>query len=135
MTEVSVSIVRPDVRRFFLQAVTIFIAYYVAGKLGQATTEIRSTNIGPVWPAYGVSIVAVVLCGYRIWPILLGVAFLVASQAGVPVLTALGQSAGTVVAALTGRVLLERVDFQPSMSRLRDALSLIVFGALGSALV
>jgi PAS domain S-box-containing protein len=40
------------------------------------------------------------------------------------------------VAALTGAFLLHRISrFDPSLSRLRDALALIVFGALGSALV
>src|SRR5262245_52298720 len=46
----------------------VFVAYVVAGKLGQATTEIRSSNLGPVWPAYGVALAAVLLCGYRVWP-------------------------------------------------------------------
>jgi PAS domain S-box-containing protein len=40
------------------------------------------------------------------------------------------------MAALTGAFLLRRIArFDPSLSRLRDALALIVFGALGSALV
>ena len=40
------------------------------------------------------------------------------------------------MAALTGAFLLHRISrFDPSLSRLRDALALIVFGALGSALV
>src|SRR6478736_8973362 len=99
MAQVSVSIARTDVRRFFLQAAVVFIAYYVAGKLGQATTEIRSSNVGPVWPAYGVAVAAIVLGGYRIWPVLLAAAFLVSSQSSVPILTALGQSAGSIFAA------------------------------------
>ncbi|HEY1961741.1 MAG TPA: PAS domain S-box protein [Rhizomicrobium sp.] len=135
MAEISLGTARPDIRRFFLQAMVVFIAYYVAGKLGQATTEIRSSNIGPVWPAYGVALAAVVLCGYRIWPVLLAAAFLIASQGSVPALTALGQAAGAVLAAATGWFLLNRAGFDPSMSRLRDVLSLIALGALVSAVV
>ncbi len=135
MVEVSVNIGRPDVRRYFLQAVVVFIAYYVAGKLGQATTEIRSSNIGPVWPAYGVALAAVVLCSYRIWPVLLGATFLVASQSGVPVVTAFGQATGSVLAAVVGCFLLNRLEFDPAISRLRDVLSLIFLGSFASAFV
>ena len=46
----------------------VFVAYVVAGKLGQATIHIRSSNLGPVWPAYGVALAAVILCGSRAWP-------------------------------------------------------------------
>jgi two-component system sensor kinase FixL len=135
MAQLSVGIARPDIRRFVLQTVIVFIAYYLAGKLGQATSEIRSSNIGPVWPAYGVALAAVVLCGYRIWPVLLAAAFFVAAQGSVPLPTAFGQASGAVTAAVTGSFLLRRFGFHPSMSRLRDVLLLIMLGALVSALV
>src|SRR5690348_16777880 len=111
MAQISVSIPRFDGRKYFVQAAIVFIAYYVAGKLGQATTEIRSSNIGPVWPAYGIALAAVVLCGYRIWPALLAAAILVASQSPVPLLTAAGQASGSILAAVTGCFLLKRVGF------------------------
>src|SRR5688500_7737621 len=38
--------------------VTVFVLYFIAGKLGQATTNIRSSNLGPVWPAYGIALAA-----------------------------------------------------------------------------
>jgi PAS domain S-box-containing protein len=51
-------------------------------------------------------------------------------------MAAVGQAAGATVAALTGAFLLYHIArFDPSLSRLRDALALIVFGALGSAIV
>jgi len=114
----------------------VFLAYFVAGKLGQATSNIRSTNLGPVWPAYGVAVAALLLCGYRVWIGIAGAAFLVAFSSSVPHIAAAGQAAGATVAALTGVFLLHRIArFDPSLSRLRDALALIVFGALGSAMV
>src|SRR5690348_9088926 len=135
MAEISLNVPRLKIPRFVWQAIVVFVAYYIAGKLGQATSEIRSSNIGPVWPAYGVALAAVVLCGYRIWSVLLAAAFFVASQSGVPIPTALGQSAGSVLAAVSGCFLLRRTGFDPSMSRLRDVLYLIVLGSLLSALV
>src|SRR6186713_1948738 len=59
------------------QIAVVFVAYFIAGKLGQATTNIRSSNLGPVWPAYGVALAALLLCGYRVWIGIAGAAFLV----------------------------------------------------------
>ncbi len=53
--------------KYIAQIAIVFVAYFVAGKLGQATTNVRSGNIGPVWPAYGIALAAVLLCGYRVW--------------------------------------------------------------------
>jgi PAS domain S-box-containing protein len=123
-------------RNYLWYVAIVFLAYLVAGKLGQATTHIRSSNLGPVWPAYGVAVAAVLLYGYRVWIGIAGAAFLVALLSPVAPVTAVGQAAGATVAALTGAFLLYRIArFDLSLSRLRDVLALIVFGALGSALV
>ena len=39
------------VGKYLIQITIVFLAYFIAGKLGQATTNIRSNNLGPVWPA------------------------------------------------------------------------------------
>ncbi|MGC1905422.1 MAG: hypothetical protein WA715_16495, partial [Candidatus Acidiferrum sp.] len=60
--------VAPRALRKYLSYVAIaFFAYFIAGKLGQATANLRSSNLGPVWPAYGVAVAAILLCGYRVW--------------------------------------------------------------------
>jgi signal transduction histidine kinase len=116
--------------------VLVFLAYVVAGILGQATSNIRSSNLGPVWPAYGIALAAGLKYGYRIWPALAASAFLVAVQGSVSAAAAAGQAIGAILGALTGTFLLRRIaNFDPSLSRLRDALGLIVLGAFGSALV
>jgi PAS domain S-box-containing protein len=118
------------------QVAIAFVTYFVAGKLGQATTNVRSGNLGPVWPAYGIALAAVLIYGYRVWVGIAAAAFLVALLSPVPGVVAVGQAFGATVAALTGGFLLFRIaKFQSSLSRLRDALALIVLGALGSALV
>lgn len=123
-------------RKYFVQIAIVFLAYVVAGKLGQATTSIRSSNLGLVWPAYGVAVAAILICGYRVWLGVAAGAFLVAFFSPVPHIAALGQAAGATLAALTGAFLLHHVaNFHRSLSRLSDALGLIVFGAWGSAIV
>ena len=122
--------------RYLLQISVVFVAYLVAGKLGQATANIRSSNLGPVWPAYGIALAAILICGYRVWLGVAAGAFLVAYFSPVSHVAALGQAAGATLAATTGAFLLHRVaNFRPSLSRLSDALSLIAFGGFGSAVV
>jgi len=114
----------------------VFVGYFIAGKLGQATTNIRSSNLGPVWPAYGIALAAILICGYQIFPAVASAAFFVAFLSPEPALTALGQAAGATLAALTGTFLLRRVaNFDNSISRLRDALALVLLGGLVSAMV
>ena len=122
--------------KYLALIIIVLVSYLLAGKLGQATTAIRSGNIGPVWPAFGVALAAVLLFGYRIWPgIFIGV-FLVDVLSPVPIVTALGQASGSTLAAITGALFLRRIaSFESSFSRLRDALAMIVLGAFGSALI
>ncbi len=119
-----------------LQVATVFVAYFAAGKLGQATSNIRSSNLGPVWPAYGIALASLLAYGSRMWPALAASAFVVALQGAVSAPAAAGQAMAATLAALSGSWVLRRIPhFDPSLSRLRDALALIVLGAFGSALV
>src|SRR5258705_13410505 len=103
------------VGRYLAQITVVFAGYFVAGKLGQATTNIRSGNLGPVWPAYGVALAAIVLCGYRVWFGIAVAAFLVALLSPVPPVAAIGQAAGATLAVLVGAFLLRIVKFRPSL--------------------
>src|SRR6266550_7980433 len=91
-----------QVAQYLAQTTIVFAAYFVAGKLGQATSNIRSSNLGPVWPAYGVALAAILLCGYRVWVGIVVAAFLIAFLSPVPFLTAVGQAAGATLAAMVG---------------------------------
>jgi PAS domain S-box-containing protein len=123
-------------RKYLVEFALVLAAYVIAGKLGQATANIRSGNLGPVWPAYGIALAAILMRGYRVWPAIALGAFLVAFLSPVLLFTAIGQALGATIAALTGAFLLcEFVRFRPSLSRLSDALTLIVVGGLGSAMV
>jgi PAS domain S-box-containing protein len=121
---------------YLAKTTLVFAVFFIAGKLGQATGSIRSSSVGPVWPAYGIALGAILLYGYRVWIAVLVAASLVAFSNPVPFVTSIGQATGTTLAAVVGAFLLLRIaKFLPSMSRLRDALALIVLGALGSAAV
>ena len=122
--------------KLVLQITAVFLAYFIAGKLGQATTNIRSGNLGPVWPAYGIALAAFLAYGYRVWPGIVASAFVVAFSSAAPPLAAAGQAVGATVAALTGASLLRRIPhFDPSLPRLSHALGLVVLGAFGSSII
>src|SRR4030095_11565849 len=97
-------------RAFLVQLLTVFLAYLLAGKLGQATTNIRSSNLGPVWPASGIALAAFLSYGNRVWPGIASSAFVVALLGSVTPLAAAGQAAGATVAALAGALLLGRLS-------------------------
>jgi signal transduction histidine kinase len=123
-------------RNYLLQISFVFVAYLIAGRLGQATANIRSSNLGPVWPAYGIALAAVLICGYRVWVGVTAAAFVVAFFSPASHIAAFGQAIAATLAAMTGAFLLHRIaNFRPSMSRLSDALSLVVIGGFGSATV
>jgi PAS domain S-box-containing protein len=120
--------------QYFLQILTLFAAYYLAGKLGQATTNIRSGNLGPVWPASGIALAGFLAGGFRIWPGIAAGSFLVAYQSPVLAITAAGQAAAATLGAAFGAFLLRRLpNFDPTLSRLRDALAFVVLGGFVSA--
>src|ERR1700747_3062288 len=104
-------LVIPHLPNYLMQFTIVFIGYFIAGKLGQATMNIRSSNLGPVWPAYGVALGAILLCGYRIWPAVTSAAFVIAFASPESVLTALGQAAGSTLAAVIGVLLLRLANF------------------------
>ena len=127
---------RASSTEFYVQLAVVLLAYFVAGKLGQTTTHVRSNYVGPVWPAYGVAVASMLAFGYRVWPALLVSAFVVSFRGSVGPLTAFGQGAGAVLAAATATFMLHRMpQFDPRLPRLRDALGMIVLGAFASALV
>jgi PAS domain S-box-containing protein len=124
------------VGKYLAQIAMVFAMQFAAGKLGEALPIVNSGGIGPVWPASGIALAALLLCGYVVWPGVAAGAFLLAFLSPIPHLAAAVYAAGTTLAALTAAFLLRRVvNFCASLSHLRDALGLIVFGAFGSSIV
>jgi len=121
-------------RSWLIQASVVFIAYYLAGKLGQASAE-RSSNLGPLWPAYGIALAALLRLGNRMIPVVAASAFLVASQSPVPIVAAAGQALSTTFAAFCGSYLLRRLSFDCSFARLRDSVAFVTVGAFLSPVI
>ena len=107
------------VGKYLAQIAIVFAVQFAAGKLGDALA-INSGGIGPVWPASGIALAALLLFGYQVWPGVVAGAFLLAFLSPIPHIAAAVYAAGTTLAALTGMFLLRRVvNFCTSLSRLR----------------
>ncbi len=132
----SVRVAPRQVGKYLAQIAIVFAAQFAAGKLGDVLQTISSGGVGPVWPASGIALGALLIWGYSVWPGVAGGAFLLAFLSPLPHWAAVGYAAGTTLAALIAAFLLRHfVNFRPSLSRLRDVIGLILFGALGSAMV
>jgi len=81
--------------------------YVVTAKVGLLMDAV-SGFATTVWPPTGISLAALYLIGFRLWPgVALG-AFVVNVTAGAPPLTALGMAAGNTLEAILGAWLLRR---------------------------
>jgi PAS domain S-box-containing protein len=122
--------------KYIAQIAIVFGVQFGAGKLAEALPAINSGGVGPVWPAAGVALAALLVCGYQVWPGVAAGAFLLTLLSPITPVAAFLYAIGSTLAALTGAFLLRRVmNFDLSLSRLRDALGLIVLGAFGSSIV
>ena len=88
-------------------------AYYGAAKLG-LSLAFASPSVTAIWAPTGISLAAVLLWGYRVWPgVALG-AMLANAWTGVPFYGVLGITVGNTLEALAGAYLLrELADFPP----------------------
>jgi anti-anti-sigma factor len=120
---------------YALQIVAVASAYAVSGKLGLHFAFATHT-VTAIWPPTGIALAALVLGGYRLWPgVALG-ALLANVNTGVPAVTVCGIVVGNTLEALVGAFLLRRVGgFRPDLERVRDVISLVVFGAVISTVV
>lgn len=130
------TIVPRSVGRYLVQIAIVTGAQFATGKLGDLLGTLNNGGVGPVWPASGVALAAILLCGYSVWPGVAAGAFLLALFGPLPFWAATVYAAGTTLAALLAAFLLRRIaKFDHSLSRLRDVLGLIVLGAFGGSVV
>ena len=121
--------------RFLGELLVVLLAYLLAGAVGLAI-PFTSGNVSPVWPASGVALYAIIVFGYRIWPAITVGAFLVNFFTPIPPIAALGIAIGNTAGAVAGAWLLRRVTLlKPPLTRLKDALGLIILAGLGSSAI
>jgi signal transduction histidine kinase len=108
--------------------------YICGAKLGFLLAS-STKQVTAVWPPTGIAFVACLLLGPRVFPGVFVGAFLVNFGNDEPILTALGIAFGNTLGPWAGARVLRAVGFDATLSRVRDVLGLVVFGALGSMLI
>jgi signal transduction histidine kinase len=108
--------------------------YFVLARLGLSLATVGQ-SITLVWPPTGISLVALLLFGYRLWPgVALGALLVNALTPRLPFLTACGIAAGNTLEALVATYLLRRTGFRVSLERVRDVVLLLLAAGLSSAI-
>jgi signal transduction histidine kinase len=108
----------------------VAVAYWLAARLSLSLALVHG-QVTPVWPPTGIALVAFLLLGRGAWPAIALAAFAVNLPIGPSPVGAAAIAAGNTLAPLVAVELLRRADFHRELDRLRDAIALIVIGALG----
>ncbi len=122
-------------KSYLLTIAGLAAVYYGTATLGLQLSVAYSIAT-PVWAPTGISLAAVLIFGYRVWPgIALG-AFLANMSTDAPVMVAAATAFGNTLEALVGAYLLSRVaDFRTTMRRVSDVLAFVGLAAFVSPVV
>src|SRR6267378_1407124 len=109
--------------------------YYLAARLGLRFAYINS-SVTTVWPPAGIALAAFVLLGYRVWPAILGAAFLANFTTTGAVLPSIGIAIGNTAEGLLGAYLVNRFARGGRVfDRVRDIIRFTALAALLSTTV
>ncbi len=107
-----------------LQLSTVVVGYLVTAWLGRWVGTV-SGGTTLVWPPAGIALVALSLLGVRAWPAIFVAATTFSVWNGSPVLAGIGIGAGNTLEAIVALTILERLRFDRSFARVRDATAFI----------
>jgi integral membrane sensor domain MASE1 len=85
----------PARRRDLARIAIVFAAQFAAGKLGDILQTTSNGGIGPVWPAAGIALAALLVWGYSVWPGVAAGAFLLTILSPLPLWAAIVYAIGT----------------------------------------
>jgi signal transduction histidine kinase len=112
-----------------LQLTVVALAYWFAAGFSLRLALIHG-QVTPIWPPTGIALVAILVLGRRVWPAVFLAALAVNLPIGPSILGAACIAAGNTLAPLVAAALLKRAGFRIELDRLRDAVAIIVLGAL-----
>jgi serine phosphatase RsbU (regulator of sigma subunit)/anti-sigma regulatory factor (Ser/Thr protein kinase) len=126
--------VRRQLSSYLVRAAVVAVAYYLAAELGLRLALVGDT-VTPLWPPTGVALVAFLGWGRKLWPAVTLAALAVNVPNGPTVPAAILIAVGNTVAPIVAVTLLQKVDFRRGLGRVRDAIALVLLGALASMAV
>ena len=117
--------------RYLAQVALVAIVYAVGAKLAFSIQGINAFA-SSVWPPAGIAQAGMLLYGRKVWPgIILGIFLLNLFNPEEKIfLLWLGGNAGAILQAVFAVTLLRRLDFHPSLDRMKDVINLVLFGGI-----
>ena len=105
-------------KKDILPILGLALTYWASARLGHYIY-----NFGPislVWPPTGISLFALIVFGYRLWPGIAIGATLTALSSGDSAIVAIGATASSTLEALFGAWMLNRTGFDRKLDHPRD---------------
>ncbi len=122
-------------RAFYPLLLACVAALYIgAAKLG-IQLPVAHGIVTPVWAPTGIALAALVLFGPSIWPAVAIGALVANATSGASLAVAAAIAIGNTLEAVVGAALLRRVDFRPSLDRVRDVAALVLLAAGASTAI
>jgi signal transduction histidine kinase/integral membrane sensor domain MASE1 len=121
-------------RSDILKVGLLAVLYVATAKLG-IELSVAHGVITPVWVPTGLSLAALLLFGYRLWPGVAIGAFIANGTSDLSLVLAAAIAVGNTLEAVVGTYLLRRVGFDNSLERVRDVLALAILGAFAGTAV
>lgn len=116
------------------QLLLLTLIYVAAARFGLLFASVQGT-VTLVWPPSGIALAAVLLFGPRLLPAIFFGEFITNIISGSELTFIVGAGLGNMLAGAFGLYLLRSVDFEAHLSRVRDVIALVIFGATMSPLV
>jgi PAS domain S-box-containing protein len=127
--------IKGDSQRYFLSVGAIALIYFWASKLA-ISTLVLSPEVSPMWPAAGIAQVALLLFGRQLWPgIAIGGFLFSMTNPSANIATAFISASGRALQAWTGTYLLQKINFNAGLDRVKDVLGIVGLAAFGSTLI
>ncbi|MBN6033620.1 MASE1 domain-containing protein [Amycolatopsis sp. 195334CR] len=115
--------------RWAAAVLALAVCYYLGARLGLEFALVRG-QVAPLWPSTGLAVAAMLRFGVRLWPGALLGSLAANAPLGPSPLAVLGIAAGAAAAPSVAVLLLRHAGFRTELTRLRDVMSLVLFGAV-----
>jgi signal transduction histidine kinase len=120
---------------YLLRIVILFILYFTTARIGLSLDAV-SNFATLIWLPTGISIAALLIFGYRLWPAVTLGAFFANLVNGASPMVALGISVGNTMEAVTAVYLLRRfIGFQNTLNKLKDVTGFIIIASILSPVI
>ena len=120
---------RAEPVRYLVRVAAVAIVYWAVARLSLNLALVHG-QVTPIWPPTGIALVTFLLFGRRMWPAIALAAFAVNLPLGPSPIGAALIACGNTLAPLVSTELLKRADFHRELDRMRDAVAIVVLGAL-----